>query len=59
MNKKKISPFEYAIMQLVAEDNKEVAKDLENVEPYTKKEVMKQREDNIRNQFDKLRFKGK
>lgn len=49
--KKKVSPFEFAIMSVA---DPEAAK---SHEPYTSDEVLQQRKDNLRRQFEKITFK--
>lgn len=49
---KKISPFEFAVMELA---DPEGAK---NYQPYSKEEVLQQRRDNIEKQLRKIKIKN-
>lgn len=51
--KKKVSAFEYVIMQAAKHP------EIDQYEPYTEQERLKQREDNLSEQFSKMRIKHK
>jgi len=56
MEKKKVSPFEWAIMQAAIEKGAEI--DTDKYEPRTQDEEIEHRSDNLSEQFSKLRIKN-